>query len=238
MRIARARTERGFTQEGLASALDMATKNVQRLESGRQNLTLRTIERVAAALSVEPETFFRAEQPATAKAKKRSRLATLTRLEHAGYRVTDQQARRPQGAVPVTTLRAAAGAFAHGSTRVEALGWVSLPERTLRSGSFVAEVHGDSMAPRIGDGALCLFRPVFGSLPLGRVVLVEHRALIDEELGGPYVLKRLSRVEPGRNWQVRVTLTSDNPGRAPIVLNLDEPEELRIVAEFCEVLLA
>lgn len=58
-RMAKLRSERGLTQEQLAAALDFATKNVQRMESGKQNLSLRTIEKVAAALLVDPEAFFR-----------------------------------------------------------------------------------------------------------------------------------------------------------------------------------
>jgi HTH-type transcriptional regulator/antitoxin HipB len=52
-KIAEVRAASGMTQEALAARLDIATKNVQRLESGRQNLTLKTIERVADALRVE-----------------------------------------------------------------------------------------------------------------------------------------------------------------------------------------
>ncbi len=46
-RISEVRNELGITQEALAAQLDIATKNVQRIESGRQNLTLTSIEKVA-----------------------------------------------------------------------------------------------------------------------------------------------------------------------------------------------
>lgn len=53
-RIAEAREEKGITQEELAALLDTAPRNVQRIEAG-QNLTLRTVERIAEALGVTAE---------------------------------------------------------------------------------------------------------------------------------------------------------------------------------------
>jgi transcriptional regulator with XRE-family HTH domain len=44
-----------MTQEQLAELLGTATRNVQRIESGAQNLTLITLSRVARALRVRPE---------------------------------------------------------------------------------------------------------------------------------------------------------------------------------------
>ncbi|WP_411280351.1 helix-turn-helix domain-containing protein, partial [Gemmatimonas sp.] len=46
-RIAEVRRLAGITQEALAEQLGIALKNVQRIESGRQNLTLQTLARVA-----------------------------------------------------------------------------------------------------------------------------------------------------------------------------------------------
>lgn len=236
-RVAHIRVERGMTQETLAQALDIAAKNVQRIESGRQNLTLRTVERLAAALGVDAEVFFQRESPPPLRTRARSAPSVLSRLRTAGHAVGDATTRRAVGAVSVVTLRAAAGAFAHGSSKVEALGWVKLPMRAAASW-FVAEVHGASMEPRISDGAIGLFRPVVGSLPIGRVVLVEHRDLAVDDLSGPCVLKRLSKVEHRPSGKIRVTLTSDNPRWPPTILSIQEPDELRVIAELVEVLQA
>lgn len=54
-RIQQARASKGVTQEELAAALHMAARNLQRIESGQQNLTLETIARIAAKLKMEPE---------------------------------------------------------------------------------------------------------------------------------------------------------------------------------------
>jgi len=50
-RIAEVRRSKGLTQEQLAERLETAMKNLQRIEAG-QNLTLRTLARVASALEV------------------------------------------------------------------------------------------------------------------------------------------------------------------------------------------
>lgn len=53
-RLAELRRERGLTQEQLAERLRMAPTNLQRIELGMQNLTLRTLVRVANELEVKP----------------------------------------------------------------------------------------------------------------------------------------------------------------------------------------
>ncbi|HVJ13857.1 MAG TPA: helix-turn-helix transcriptional regulator [Polyangiaceae bacterium] len=53
-RIGAARRAAGMTQEQLAAELDTAVRNVQRIESGVQNLTLLTIARIAAAIGLTP----------------------------------------------------------------------------------------------------------------------------------------------------------------------------------------
>jgi len=53
-RIAEAREARGRTQEEVASSLGLAPRNYQRIERGEQNLTIKTIVRVANELGVRP----------------------------------------------------------------------------------------------------------------------------------------------------------------------------------------
>lgn len=56
-RVAAIRRLRGLTQEELAEKLGTATKNMQRIEAG-QNVTLKTIGRLAAALGVRASELF------------------------------------------------------------------------------------------------------------------------------------------------------------------------------------
>jgi UDP-N-acetylglucosamine 1-carboxyvinyltransferase len=52
-RIAELHVDRGLTQAQLAEVLDVALTNLQRIEHGKQNLTLISLERVADALGVD-----------------------------------------------------------------------------------------------------------------------------------------------------------------------------------------
>jgi len=54
-RVAAARRAHGLTQEALAEEIGTSTRALQRLESGKQNCTIRMIARVAKALEMEPE---------------------------------------------------------------------------------------------------------------------------------------------------------------------------------------
>lgn len=53
-RISEVRAAKGWTQEKFAEALGIELRNVQRLESGRANVTLSTLGRVATKLGVRP----------------------------------------------------------------------------------------------------------------------------------------------------------------------------------------
>jgi transcriptional regulator with XRE-family HTH domain len=52
-RIRDLRKERGLTHAEFGRRLGIAWRNVQRIESGRQNLTLRTLHAIAVVLGVE-----------------------------------------------------------------------------------------------------------------------------------------------------------------------------------------
>ncbi|MBN9163033.1 MAG: helix-turn-helix domain-containing protein [Myxococcales bacterium] len=236
-RIAARRVERGLSQEGLAVLLDIAVKNVQRIESGRQNLSLATIERIASALTIAPEQLIAGSTRSSEPASKTEQ-SPLGRLEQAGFLVrrATVRGRRSATATPVTTLRAAAGQLTGAARAIEVLGWVVIPRRgEPPEGQFVAQVLGTSMEPAIPSGAFCLFGPP-GPLPLiGRTLLVAHETLSDPDLGGPYALKRVRSVRRRRGGGVRVILESINPAFAPIEIDAAEGE-LRIVAELVKVL--
>lgn len=56
--IRRLRKARGMTGEGLAEALGIAPQNLRRIEAGQQNLTLRTLARIADALGLDVRVTF------------------------------------------------------------------------------------------------------------------------------------------------------------------------------------
>lgn len=59
-RIAELRLGRGWTQEDLAERLRMPLKNLQRIERGLQNLTIKTLVRFATVLGVRTAELFEA----------------------------------------------------------------------------------------------------------------------------------------------------------------------------------
>ncbi len=66
-RIAEIRLEREWSQARLAEELGIALQNLQRMEQGRQNFTVRTLVRVAQKLGCEPRELW--EPPTTARPK-------------------------------------------------------------------------------------------------------------------------------------------------------------------------
>ena len=70
-----------MTQERLAELLDVPTQHVSRIESGAQNLTLATVERIATALGVTVAVVFAASLtgPKRPPKTKRQKLAKKPR---------------------------------------------------------------------------------------------------------------------------------------------------------------
>lgn len=98
------------------------------------------------------------------------------------------------------------------------------------------------MNRRIPSGAYCVFRhPVEGSRQ-GRVVLVEHRAIRDPELGGSFTLKvwesDKEELDDGtwRHREIRLIPDTSNSDYRPIILQDVGEDEVRVVAELVEVL--
>ena len=61
--LRRLRVERGFSQEAFADRLGYHRTYVGGVERGERNLTLRTVERLAAALGVDPLDLFAVTPP-------------------------------------------------------------------------------------------------------------------------------------------------------------------------------
>jgi len=238
-RIKALRQARGLTQDAVAEALGIAVKNVQRLEAGRQNLTLKTLAHVADVLDVEPHELLKSgaaviAADADADVSLRRALRGLARL---GHEVFGADSPPPRGGVPVMSLQAAASRFG-GARNVEVSAWLRLKgaRQSQLVGRFIAQVRGRSMAPAVPSGALALFRsPVVGPLE-GRVIVAELRDHTDPETGGAYVLKRVGSVELRPRGGLQLQLRSDNPDFAPLLVDADDANELRIIAELERVL--
>ena len=210
--MAALRTTAGVTQEELAVRLGIATRNLQRLESGTQNLTLQTIERVAHALGVDPGSWFPAESRSS------STTFSVVAASNAG---------KPPIPVPLMSLEAAAG-FARTGRAVDAIGWTLLSS-VDDSRSFLAAITGRSMEPLIPHGAWCLFRAT-DTLTAGKIGLFQVRDRADPDAGGSYLVKRLLQ----RN-RSGVVLQSLNPAFPDMRWDESSKSELQTVAEWISV---
>lgn len=219
-----------MSQEQLAERLGTATRNLQRIESGKQNLTLGTIERIAEALGASSAALLIGVSD-----------PTLARLEAAGFRVTASApgARKPFRGVEVTTLRAAAARVGRAGRSPEILGWVDLGRPSAPPpGLFVAEVVGQSMEPRIPGGSLCLFGPA-GPPPHGkRIFLVSVGSNVDDDASASFFLKRITAIRRLGGGRRRITLESINPTVKPLSIETYADDDLRVVAELQSVLVS
>ncbi len=236
-RIRALRVARGLTQDAVAEALGIASKNVQRLEAGRQNLTLKTLSHVADVLDVEPYELLTSSEVVASAADDVSLRRALRGLERLGHQIFPPDAAPARGTIPIMSLQAAASRFG-GAQDVEISGFIRLKgvRQSQLAGRFVAQVHGRSMAPTVPSGALALFHsPVVGPLD-GRIVAAEWRDPADPETGGAYVLKRVGSLEPRSGGGLQLRLRSDNPDFPPLFVDAADTSALRVVAELERVL--
>jgi SOS-response transcriptional repressor LexA len=144
----------------------------------------------------------------------------------------------PEGWVPVYELAAAAGAFSEEQVP-EPMGWLRPLDRKVRPADFLAQVRGHSMEPTIPDGSWCLFRSNVVGSRNGRVLLVQHRSITDPEHGGRFTVKRYrsEKVAAQDSWEhASVALVPDNPAYGTIDIDPQQSRDLRIIAEFIDLL--
>lgn len=226
-RIATVRTAKGLTQEALAQRLGIATKNLQRVESGRQNLTLRTLDAVAVALGVDAGELVALADAPTADER-------FVALAEAGVVVLPADAPAPKNAVPVYSLAAAAAHLA--GDAVERLAWAVVPGRAASGAGrrFLAQTAGRSMDPPIPEGAWCLFDAGLSGPIEGCVALVHHRDLRAPETHGPYAVRRIGGVEVTAAGVV-VRLEALAARGRPLRVRLGALDELRALAALVRV---
>lgn len=157
--------------------------------------------------------------------------------------LTREQARITERAVPVVSLKIAAGAFSGTqSLQDEADHWVQLPEGFATAPDmFVAQVIGESMNKRIPNGAWCLFRANPVGSRQGKIVLVQHRDVTDPETGGSYTVKRYQSEKQGdgEGWQhERITLMpmSSDSQYQPLVLVPRDEGAVKVIAIWLAVI--
>jgi SOS-response transcriptional repressor LexA len=146
--------------------------------------------------------------------------------------------------LPLVPLKAAAGAFGHPQQVPDDSDWDNwvAVERDLkpRPGMFVARVVGQSMEPKIPDGAYCVFKAPVQGTRQGKIVLVELRDQADPATGQRYTVKRYesekSTSRDGTWRHVKVTLHPLNANFAPITLTTEDEGSVAVIAEFVRAL--
>lgn len=203
--------------------LGVSGKYVQRVERGEENVTVRSVTKIAHALGVPAPSLFMPpltmRRPTAGRPKGGSEMPVISRAS-AFDRAAIPLMGMVVGADPAASLSVA--------TLAE---WVTLPGRRLGKGYFVARVRGASMEPLVPDGSLVLFRHPAREVA-GRMLLVERRGA-DADEAAQYFLKRVRAQADGR-----VRLQSLDRGVPDLVGALAPAGELRIVAELVEVLTA
>lgn len=158
-------------------------------------------------------------------------------------RVTEQERAQGVPAVPVVSLKFAAGSFSDPQALEDgATDWVELPEWVKpQPGLFVAQVVGESMNKRIPNGAWCLFRANPPGTRNGKIVVVQHRSISDPETGGSYTIKRYrsEKVVDEAGWRherIELVPESDSDRYSVLAFSGSVDDEVAVIAELLSVL--
>jgi DUF2075 family protein len=151
---------------------------------------------------------------------------------------------RGSNMVPLINLKFAAGAFSDGQSFDPADSeWVEIPGLiNPQPGLFVAQVLGESMNRRIPNGAWCLFKANPTGSRIGKIVVVQHRSIHDDDLGGMYTVKlylseKVTDEEGSwRHASIQLSPDSTHADFKPLTILSARDDELRVVAEFLRVL--
>ncbi|KAF0199948.1 MAG: hypothetical protein FD166_376 [Bacteroidetes bacterium] len=140
--------------------------------------------------------------------------------------------------LPYYSIKAACGAFGEWQT-VDVEGWVKADNiGTLSRGMFVIKAVGHSMAPRIKDGDLCIFRANVAGSRNNKIVLVQHNNHFDSENQGSYSIKQYTSQkifdsESGSWMHEIIVLKPLNTAYDPILIT--EEDVFMVVGEFIGV---
>jgi len=103
---------------------------------------------------------------------------------------------------------------------------------------FVARALGKSMEPRIQDGDYLVFRASPVGTRDGKIVLAQWYGPEDPETGGAYTVKKYhSEKVPNKvgDWRhSKITLSPLSPNFSEIVLEKDQAESFKVIAEYID----
>ena len=156
-------------------------------------------------------------------------------------RLSAEEVKPYENAVPLFNLQVAAGEFSN-RQQVDECEWVELPDSFRpQQGHFVARVVGESMNKRIPNGSWCLFKANPGGSRNNKIVLVQHRDILDEETGGTYTVKLYGseKKSDGDDWRhTKIVLKPDShmSGYRNLIFDVETEDELHVIGEFVAVI--
>ena len=220
----------GLSHQDLADRLEIDPRNAYELETGTQNLSLLRLERVSVALGVTVPQLVGDEDPASIVAAAAWQ-ATLARL---GWTVLDGPGQR-RWAVQVWAPFGTRTAMDRDGLPVT-VGHARRTASPQRRADKMALVRacGESMVPRIVDGAWCLVQRPATELRVRTVVLAWIPG--EDPSENPWHFKQIGAVETTDDDTLRVRLDSPHPAFESVWVSADESAAgPRIVAELVEI---
>jgi hypothetical protein len=144
---------------------------------------------------------------------------------------------RFENSVPIYDLQIAAGQFEE-TEIINNCDWVKLPDYFRPSeGMFVAQVVGESMNKKIPNGKWCLFRKNPAGSRDGKIVLVQHQDIQDQDTESSFTIKmyKSEKTFSDEQWEHnRIILSplSYDEKYSDIVIDESHEGELRVIGEF------
>lgn len=147
-----------------------------------------------------------------------------------------------ENAVPIFNLEMVAGGFGEELYNVAECEWVELPDAFRpQEGLFVTRVVGESMNRRIPNGSWCLFKANPAGTRKGKIVIVQHRNIMDADSGCSFTIKRYQseKISDGDEWShTKIILSPDSkdPNYSEIVFDASSQCDLRVIGELVAIL--
>jgi DUF2075 family protein len=144
-------------------------------------------------------------------------------------------------AVPQFNFKVAAGLFTS-NQNIQDYTWVELPERYRPSSDlFVCQVLGESMNKIIPNGSWCLFRRYSGGSRSGKIVLVKHQDIRDDDHSYGFTVKKYEseKVMSEDSWRHKSIVlrpcSTDNSFK-DIAVESSDDQPLEVIGELVDVL--
>lgn len=143
--------------------------------------------------------------------------------------------------VPLYNLDAAAGSFSE-LQDVTDYEWIKMPNSiSVSKDHFACRVVGESMNKKIQNGSICLFKKDPGGSREGKIVLVQHSKIDDNDIGSGYTVKlyhseKTTTEEGWTHQRIILKPLSYDKTYPEIILEENELIDLKVVGIFQSVI--